>query len=269
MIKHIFCDLDGTLFREKISDKDKDAIDLARKNDISFNIATGRVVEHCTSIIQEIDCDGYLICENGSYIYDSKGELIFKRVLSDFQIKKIINVYKSLSYVDPNEEIIYFKYNGKIIMPVDGSKAEYLSRGFSIDENILNWENFDDLVGNIGILTENPEKLTRLVEDFKVNFPMELDIYKSSPTTMNIVPNMVSKFDAIKTICKREKINLNEISTIGDSANDIPMLKNIEVSFSMQESEDEVKSSAKYETPTVADAINMIIDLNNDVLDNI
>ena len=63
-------------------------------------------------------------------------------------------------------------------------------------------------------------------------------------------------------VCKREGISLEEVSTIGDSANDISMLKNVRYSFAMENSSPAVKSSASFETPSVADAIKMIIDLN-------
>ena len=53
MIKDIFCDLDGTLYRDGISPKDIEAINEARLNGINFNIATGRVYKHSVNILKE------------------------------------------------------------------------------------------------------------------------------------------------------------------------------------------------------------------------
>lgn len=78
MIKDIFCDLDGTLYRDGISPKDIEAINEARLNGINFNIATGRVYKHSVNILKEVANGGYLICENGSYIYDPDGNCIHK-----------------------------------------------------------------------------------------------------------------------------------------------------------------------------------------------
>lgn len=265
MIKHIFCDLDGTLFNGGISDKDKKAIKLAQNNGITFSIATGRVLNHSTSIMNEVENNGYLICENGAYIYDNNKTLIYKRILTDIQIKRIISFYKKLDYIDENRDIIYLKLDGNIVMAVDGSDTEYMSEGFIMDSTVLTRDTYNDCVGNIGILSEDPEKLNKLIYDFSLELGVDFDIYKSGSTTMNIVPKLVSKFDAIKIVCKLEKLNLSEVSSIGDSPNDISMLKNIETSFSMEGADDSVKSFSKYETPTVADAINMIIDLNNEI----
>ena len=55
MIKNIFCDLDGTLYRDGISDKDKQAIRDAKEAGIKFNIATGRVIDHSLSIMEALN----------------------------------------------------------------------------------------------------------------------------------------------------------------------------------------------------------------------
>lgn len=262
MIKNIFCDLDGTLYRDGISDKDKQAIRDAKEAGIKFNIATGRVIDHSLSIMEDLNLDSYLIVENGSYIYDNKMECFYRGVLSDLSINKIIETYNKFDFIDPKEEVIYFKYDGKVIMPEDGSKAEYLSRGFSIDPTIVTRQVYESKVGNIGVVCTDPEKLAKMIGEFSLALGPDVEVYASSETTLNIVPRGISKFDAIKLVCKREGISLEEASTIGDSANDISMLKNVRYSFAMENSSPAVKSSASFETPSVADAIKMIIDLN-------
>lgn len=266
MIKHIFCDLDGTLYKEGIAEKDLQAIRLAQDLGIKFHIATGRVYSHTVSIISEAGVEGYSICENGSFIYNNEGECIYRGTLEDAQIKKIINLYNKLDYIDKSSDIIYFKYDGEVVVPVDGSSVEYFSKGYTVDESILYKENYESAVGNIGILSIEPEKLEKLVKDFKIAYGSEFDIYISGPTTMNIVPRGVSKFDGIKLVCKKEGATLDEIVTIGDSPNDISMLKNIRMSFAMSDAADSVKSVAGFETPSVADAVKMAIDLNNEMI---
>lgn len=265
MIKHIFCDLDGTLYRDGITEKDKEAIRLGQENGIMFHIATGRVYSHTVSIIAEANIKGYSICENGSFIYNNEGDCIYKGTLDDTQIKKIINLYNSLDYVEKNDDIIYFKHNGKIAVAVDGSSIDYFSKGYTVENDILERDKYNSAIGNIGILSNNHEKLEKLVADFKVYFGSEFDIYISGPTTMNIVPRGVSKFEGIKIVCKKVGASIDEIMTIGDSPNDISMLKNVKMSFAMSDSKGEVKSEAGFETPSVADAIKMAIDFNNEM----
>ena len=63
MIKDIFCDLDGTLYRDGISPKDIEAINEARLNGINFNIATGRVYKHSVNILKEV-ASGEVVCNH-------------------------------------------------------------------------------------------------------------------------------------------------------------------------------------------------------------
>ncbi|KGF12803.1 haloacid dehalogenase [Peptostreptococcus sp. MV1] len=265
MIKGIFCDLDGTLYRGGISPQDVKAIDEARLHGINFNIATGRVFKHSINILEEVATGGYLICENGSYIYDPDGTCIYKANLTDDQVKKIIEVYRSLDYIDPVEDVIYFKYEGQVIMATDGSSADYFTKGYEVDGNFMDRDTFDDKIGNIGILSPDKDKLNMLVDKYRKELSSDLEVYLSSETTINIVPSGVSKFEAIKMVCKKENISLDEIVTIGDSPNDISMLKNVKMSFVMDNALDIVKAEAKFSTPSVADAIKMVIDYNDEI----
>ncbi|MDM8129376.1 HAD hydrolase family protein, partial [Paraclostridium benzoelyticum] len=79
MIKYIFCDLDGTLYHNGISKEDANAINNIEKQGVTFNIATGRIFSQAIKMTQDdIDMNGYYICENGSYIYDCNKNLVFK-----------------------------------------------------------------------------------------------------------------------------------------------------------------------------------------------
>ncbi|WP_101772821.1 HAD family hydrolase [Peptostreptococcus faecalis] len=265
MIKHIFCDLDGTLYNEYISNEDFESIKIAQDNGIKFNIATGRVYEHTISIIEELEIDGYLICENGAYIYNQDRECIYKRVMNNSQIKKIIDFYYKLKYIDNTRDTLYFKYDGNVVIPKDIGDLDYFSKGYTIDETIIKREKYNDLVGNIGFFSTDSEILDKLVVDYSELFGSKFDVYKSSETTVNIVPKGVSKFEAIKYICKIEDISLDTVVTIGDSPNDISMLRNIKMSFSMSNSDESVKSVAGFNTPSVANAVNMVIDFNNEI----
>lgn len=266
MIKHIFCDLDGTLYREGITDKDLESILMAQENNIKFHIATGRVYSHTVSIIEKAQVNGYSICENGSYIYSNDGNCIYSATMSDIQIKKIIDLYQRLDYINKEDDVIYFKYDGTIVVPVDASSVEYFSKGYTVDEYILEKESYNSSVGNIGILTYDTEKLEKLVKEYRSAYGNEFDVYISGPTTMNIVPKGVSKLETIKIVCKKEAAGVDEIVTIGDSPNDISMLKNIKMSFAMSEAPESVKSVAGFETPSVADAVKMVVDFNNEIL---
>ena len=92
MIRHIFCDLDGTLYNKGINEEDVKAIRNIENEGVIFHVATGRVFKQAYKMINEkFKLNGYFICENGSFIFDKDKNLIFKEPLDDYLVRKIIN----------------------------------------------------------------------------------------------------------------------------------------------------------------------------------
>ena len=91
MIRHIFCDLDGTLYNKGINEEDVKAIRNIENEGVIFHVATGRVFKQAYKMVSEkFKLNGYYICENGSFIYDKDKNLIAKNTLDDNLVRKII-----------------------------------------------------------------------------------------------------------------------------------------------------------------------------------
>lgn len=254
MIKQIFCDLDGTLYNdEKISQEDIRAIKEIEEKGIIFNVATGRMFSQARKIVKDnVDIEGYFICENGSFIYNSEEELIFKGTIDDKLVKKVIKRFES------KDADMYFKYKGKAVVLDEDSDFKYFSTNFTVDPDFINRDSYDNMVGNIGIASKNSEELARIELYLTSEFGELLDIYLSSDITLNLVPKKVSKRAAIEYVCKQTNVDLDEIVTIGDSPNDICMLDGFKNSFAMSSARQDVIKHARYTASSVAEAIDII-----------
>ena len=188
--------------------------------------------------------------------FDKDKNLIFKESIDDYLVRKIINRFES------NLAHIYLKYNGEIVLSGGEDVFRYYTKDYILDKEIFKKEEFDNLVGNVGIVSDNMDELKRLESYYKSEFGEVCDIYLSGPYTLNIVPNHVSKRHGIEHICKKYNVSLDEVATMGDSPNDICMLKNIKYSFAMDKSNEEVKESASYIVDNVKDGIEMIKKIN-------
>lgn len=262
MIKHVFSDLDGTLYKNGISQRNKDLIDEANKKGITIHIATGRVYHQALEMTKNTNVKGYYICENGSYIYDKNQKQIDKGVLNDNQVRKIIRFYNSMKDVDQLNELLYFKYDGKVISLEKGDGSLLFPSKFIVMSSFIKLDSYENKVGNAGISMNDIEKLKVVEARFEEKFGKELDIYFSSETTINIVPKGVSKFEAIKKVCNLNHIKLDEIAVIGDSPNDLCMIEGIKESFSISSGNYKVKNKSKYIVDEVADAIECIFQKN-------
>lgn len=257
MIKHIFCDLDGTLYHNGINKEDIDVIKNIEKKGVKFNIATGRIFRQAYSMTKDsLHINGYYICENGSFIHDKNHQMIYKGTIDDDLVRKVIDRFKS------SKAHIYFKHDGKIILLDDIHTFKKYTSDYIINPKFVNQDSFDNLVGNIGVVSNDEEELYRIELYLKSEFDEVLDIYFSSEHTLNIVPKGVSKRKSIEYICDILDINEDEIATIGNSPNDINMLQGVKYSFAMDESRESVKKSANYVVKNVAHAIEIIEKIN-------
>lgn len=257
MIKQIFCDLDGTLYNDdKITEEDIKAIKRIEEKGIIFNVATGRMFSQARKIVKNnLDIKGYFICENGSFIYDSDESLIFKGTIDDNLVKKVIDRFES------EEGDMYFKYKGEAIVLSEDTDFKYFSSVYKVEPDFINRDSFDNMVGNIGVASRNPDELARVELYLKREFGEVLDVYLSSQITLNIVPKKVSKRSSIEKVCEITGCSIDEVMTIGDSANDICMLDGVKYSVAMDSARDDVKEHASYVAPSVAKAIDLIEEL--------
>ena len=258
MIKHIFCDLDGTLYHNGINVEDINAIKDIEKKGIVFNIATGRIFKQANEMLKEsLQINGYYICENGSSIHDKNHNMIYKGTIDDELVKKVISRFES------SKAHIYFKYDGNIILLRNVEAFNKYTNDYIIDEEFINKKSFGNLVRNIGIISDDIEELCRIELYLISEFSEVLDIYFSSSNTLNIVPKGVSKRKGIEYVCNILRIEEDEIATIGDSPNDINMLEGIKYSFAMENSRESVKEKTNYIVRDVASAIKVIQKIND------
>ena len=166
---------------------------------------------------------------------------------------------------DKQKKYLLLKRGVDIVLSGGADIFNYYSNDYVLDEELFKKDSFDNLVGNVGILSDNIDELKRLEYYYKDKFGEVCDVYLSGPYTLNIVPNHVSKRHAIEYICKKYNVSLEEIATMGDSPNDICMLKNIKCSFVMEKGLDEVKKNATYVVNSVKEGIEVIKKINRTI----
>jgi hypothetical protein len=100
---------------------------------------------------------------------------------------------------------------------------------------------------------ENQNRLIKQKLDKKI--PRHIESFVSSKYTLDITNADNSKGKAIKQICLKDNISLDEVAVIGDSHNDISMFEITKHSYAMNEADDEVKRKALNVVNNVKDAV--------------
>lgn len=271
MIKLIASDMDGTLLSSHldISELNKQAIKTAAENGVEFMVATGRGYSEARPVLNEAGIHCGMITGNGAQIFDE-----FDNVLHTVSIDKEI-VKQSMDILE--EDNLYYE-----LMTTEGVYSNNEAQRIEKFAILLS-ENIPHLTFKMAIAMAStqlkmlPVKYTEdyhiLVDDPSVEilkviafneegakaFEASLeklhqlkDIHVTSSGANNLEINHVNatKGHAVKFIAEKRGISLDEVFTIGDNFNDLPMLEVAGVSFAMGNAEDKVKEVAKYQTDT-------------------
>ncbi len=227
-MKVIATDYDGTLSYNGIDEQKREAIALWRKNGNLFGVVSGRGLQSIKKRLLEdkIEVD-FLIANNGAAVCDGKGNLLNEKLCTCKGIKELLEFvfYSGCMHarIDTN--------NGSFTV----KRKEEQGEGEYTTDTLPLIKSFTQ----ISVLFETHEDSKRVSKSLSESF---LNLYNpiGSRRWIDIVANGVCKSKALHKLKEIYGINKEDIITVGDSENDIDMLKNFK-SFAMENALDEVK----------------------------
>ncbi|TDA41764.1 MAG: hypothetical protein DSO07_02840 [Thermoproteota archaeon] len=245
-IELVFIDIDGCLTIDKGRadiDAIKDLKNLNRRSKESrlypkITLVSGRPQPYVEAFVQLLEVQVPSICENGGIIYDPVKDISF------------INPSISKEALDELRKLkTFFEENLPNLFP--GAKME-LGKEVSISLNPPKGVDISLFY----------EKVKKEVEDRA----RHLYITRSK-SAVDILPAGISKLSALIFVVKNMGLSLDKVCGIGDSINDIELLKNVGFPAVPANSEDEVKKIALYISPYengrgVVDIVRKCVELN-------
>jgi len=235
-IKLIMSDIDGTIL-DKNHQLDSYLIELMpllKQRDIPFVLASARSPLGIAPISKELGITDFPIaCYNGALI--SLGDKILSQhsidksellLLHDFLKKEFptvsINVYSGKDWlVNTIDEWVEIEATITGESPKVTSLADFIRDEKTLVHKLL--------------LIDNTDTIQKLQTDF----------YLSKDNYLEVTHNQVSKKQALLELAKYYQLSLNEIMTIGDNYNDIPMIETAGLGIAMGNAPRDVKTCAK------------------------
>lgn len=251
----LFLDMDGTVLRsdKSVSERTKTALKAAQKAGVKLVVATGRTLKIAPPIIYELDFD-YAIISNGASIYDLRtGERIYHNGFSAKSARILYELIKD----DCN--FIEFFADGEILL----SKAAYelkdhreiptWHRKYFQENKTPVWESEEAYIAagapgleKIGLVRYPNEILKRAKS--KLDATGLFNITGSISRSMEVNDKTCSKGVAIAEMCKRLGIDIARAAAMGDSSNDLDMIRTAGCGVAMENAKDMVKEVADHIT---------------------
>ncbi|MEC1291918.1 Cof-type HAD-IIB family hydrolase [Bacillus mojavensis] len=225
-IKLIAIDMDGTLLNDEqlISDENRKAIREAEDKGVYVVISTGRTLMTCRELAESLELSSFLITANGSEIWDSNFNLVERKLLHTDHIKMmwdLRNKHNTNFWASTVNKV----WRGEF--PENITDHEWLKFGFDIE---------DDDIRN--------EVLAALRKN------KELEITNSSPTNIEVNALGINKAAALAKVSEKLGFTMEHVMAMGDSLNDIAMIKEAGLGVAMGNAQDIVKETADWITDT-------------------
>lgn len=243
-------DIDGTLTNSKkeISDKTYRSIMAIQGRGHKVILASGRPTPGILPLADKLklaEYGGFILSFNGAKIINCKnGEVIFQQVLNrDF--------LPFLHKTARENGVGLLSYEGDCVI-TDSAIDKYMEiesriNGIPIKqvENFPSYITFDI---HKCLMTGDPDILKRMEPDLKEHFADNLNIYRSEPFFLEIMPKNIDKAYSLGKLLDYLGLSREQMISCGDGFNDISMIEYAGMGVAMANAQEIVKSKADYIT---------------------
>ena len=246
-IKLFVTDLDGTLLPSgvKVSEKNIRAVRDMVDAGVIFTLATGRMYRAALAIAKTLSVDVPLITYNGALIKSVSGEVIHEDCLPQSTVIELIEFcrlkgWHIQTYAD--DQLRFAELN---------HYAESYMKSVAVDGAAVGWDGLKKYSARsykLLLVTDGDRESKACIVELKNKFGDRLDAAQSNPQYVEITSKGVSKASALRLMAARYNVAIDETLAIGDSGNDLPMLKAAGVSVAMGNASDAVKDACAHVT---------------------
>ena len=255
-------DIDGTVVnsQKEISPVVKGEINRIQEAGVPVALVSGRPTKGIEHIAAELDFDkyeSYILAFNGGKIIEcSSGKVVYNQTIPIALAKEVckaaeeynvaIVTYKDDVILATEPENKYTKIEAHLThMDVRGVESMEAEMDFSPDKFLF---------------VDEPERLEELIPLMQKRFEDRLNIFRSEPFFMEIVPMGIDKAKSLDRLLDRLGMDSTKLVACGDGFNDVSMVNFAGMGVAMGNACAETKAVANYIAPScdedgVADAI--------------
>jgi Cof subfamily protein (haloacid dehalogenase superfamily) len=253
--KLICIDMDGTLLNDKkiISEENIKAIRLAYKKGVRIAVCTGRIFTSADFFSELLGVKSPVIASNGAFIMEKdRGDVVYKATLGVEKCKKLLAMFRK-------HDIYPHYYTGDTVFTekLVYSSSFYAEVNKTLPKNkqvkivlVKDWDEVfrtyeKEIFKGIGV-DEDLEKIKEAktyLRDME-----EFEVVSSRFDNFEAMNKGVSKGNAVKILADFYGITREQIICIGDSENDLSMIKFAGLGVAMGNADEDVKAAAQYIT---------------------
>ena len=245
-IRLVVSDVDGTLVTKdkRLTDAARAAVERLRAADIGFTIVSSRPTVGMDFLIKPLALALPFGAFNGSSIVDPHLRPIEQHFLPSDIARRAIKLLEQFGV-----DIWLFTSDRWLTRNPDGEYVGHEQRAIKHDPVIV--ESFSPYLNDVCKIvgaSSNPELLIRCEAAMQQAVGNEATAVRSQTYYLDVTPPGHDKGTFVAAMAARLGLHLEEVATIGDMQNDLPMFARSGVSFAMGNAADEIKRRATHVT---------------------
>jgi hypothetical protein len=248
--KLLVVDIDGTLLGRdgSISVDNREALAKVRDLGIAVSLSTGRAVQACLPIINQLSLDGYHIFFDGALV-SNLGEEVYSKPLDKGVVREAVE------FVQRNDIYLELYSTTHYFIEWENWATEIHRQYFKLEPTVVDftdlWSRERIIKG--GLMTRSAEEMAK-ARSFRLQFDRSLHLSVARSPAFpgveftNVLAPEVSKGKALEALASHLGVSLGEVMAVGDGTNDIPPLSLVGLAVAMNNAPDEVKAVAHHIT---------------------
>lgn len=243
MIKLVALDMDDTLLNKQavISPRNAEVIRRAVAQGVTVTIATGRMFRSARPFAEGLGLDVPLITYNGALIRGAlSGETLLDRPIAADIAGEVLALFQDKGWY------IQTYVDDALYVAEMNDKARYYEQLAKVSATVLGDDFYSRLQAPSKMLAmAEPDQVTIMKQTLQARFGDRLYLAVSKPTYLEMVNPAVNKGTALAFLAERLGIGREEVMAVGDSFNDLDMIKYAGWGVAMGNAPDQVKQQAQ------------------------
>lgn len=246
--KMLFLDMDETLLSSdlSISEKNLEAIRKASEKGVKITICTGRAIFSVRDYASQFGIDWencYIICLNGGAVYKGYPPVLIET--KEFDSKNAAVIYEAAHKYGADIQI--YRSDRLIVEKVTERVQKYIEM-HNADYTVI--DSIEDYDGKISkILLNGPnEILVKIQKELSKKLPDGMNCFFSSPNYLEFTGKGTTKGEAMAELSQKLGIDIKETIAMGDSYNDMSMIKTAGLGVAVRNAVQPLKDAAGYIT---------------------
>lgn len=249
--KLLVLDVDGTLLNDakEITKRTLSALLKIQQMGVRVVLASGRPSYGLMKVAKTLELGnygGFILSYNGCQIINAQnGEILFERRINPEMLPYLEKKARKNGFA-------LFTYHDNLILTNNSDDEHVLDEAELNDLVVIEEEEFSTAIDfapcKCMLVSDDEAALVALEEHWKKRLSGVLDVFRSEPFFLEVVPRSVDKANTLGALLEHLGVKREEVMAIGDGTCDVAMLQLAGMGVAMGQAPDSVKACADYIT---------------------